>query len=83
MTTRIISQRSSKRKTANRYEARNHLTNLLFEGQIKKACDEALSLWQSGTITADDYRFIQTRADPLSSVIRSDFAVMSRQRLVE
>ena len=82
MTTRVGGI-TPKRKKADRYQARNHLTNLLFEGQVKKACAEALALWQQGSITADDYRFIQTRADPLAAATRSDSAVLARQRLVE
>ncbi len=72
-----------KKKTTDRYQARNYLTNLLFEGEIKKACDQALELWQRGTITEEDYRFIQTRRDIPGIWVRSEEEISSRRRLVE
>lgn len=72
-----------KRKTGDRYQARNYLTNLLFEGEIKKACDQALALWERGTITEEDYRFIQNRRDMPGVGVSSEAEIFSRRRLVE
>lgn len=72
-----------KKSATDRYHARNHLTNLLFEGEVKKACDEALKLWQHGTISEEDYRFIASRRSDRRSAISSPDQIYSRQRMVE
>lgn len=75
---------SVEKKTAtDRYHARNYLTNLLFEGEVRKACDTALKLWQHGTISEEDYRFIASRRQDRRSAVSSPAQISSRQRMVE
>lgn len=81
MATRICIPKQ--RTKADRYEARNYLTNLLFEGQIKRACDEALKMWERGTITEEDYRFVQTRRDLPGMGFNSEAEISFHRRLVE
>lgn len=73
----------SKNKAMDRHEVRNHLTNLLFEGEVKRACREALDLWQRGEITAEDYRFIQSNGEFFIRSLHSQEEISFRQRLVE